>query len=210
MTEDAPKPTIKTVKIPTYEEIKASYGDYTSAVGAVAHVSNFLQERLGELFAIASGADRAIALAIWYSLSSDINQRRLLRAAVSASPDDRWMPRLPLAKSDLLWLVDRSNSFANHRNDAIHTPCSLFVSEEGHGFAAAFLKGNPKAMKLRGQEIVKEFQLCAAFAERLARFAEKIYSAFISSDYPWPDRPELPDLERKNGPASPSRLSPAG
>lgn len=182
------------------DQVKTAYEEYASAVGAVAHASNYLQERLGQLFSVVAGTDRGVALAMWYSLTSDRNQRGLLRAAVVASKDDRWLPRLPKVRDDIMWLVDRGNEFGNRRNDAIHTPCSLFVGEEGHEIAAAFLYGNPKALALRGQEIVKEFKTCAAYAERLCHFSDQTYSALVSAAYPWPKRPELPDLLPKNNP----------
>ena len=67
--------------MPSLEEAKASYAEYVNAVGAVAHTSNYLQERLAELFVIAAEAERPIALAVWYALTSDKNQRGILRAA---------------------------------------------------------------------------------------------------------------------------------
>jgi hypothetical protein len=205
MTSETPdpqsQPAPNIIKFPTHEEISAAFAPYVAAIGTVAHASNYLHERLAQLFVIVSGADRPIALAMWYSLTSDRSQRGILRAAISASPEDRWKPALPLARSDLLWLIDRANHFGNTRNDAIHTPCSLFTSAEGHGMGAAFLNGNPNAARLKGREIVKEFELCADFADKLIRFAERIQTALsFPADYAWPDKPELPDLLPKNNP----------
>jgi hypothetical protein len=64
------------VRPPTEEQVRAAFEAYTLAVGKVAHAWNYLQEKLGQLFAVITGADRAIALAVWYSTDNDRAQWR--------------------------------------------------------------------------------------------------------------------------------------
>src|SRR5438477_13006026 len=96
-----------TITFPTHEEIKAAYVPYVQAVGVVSHAWNYLIESLGQLFVQVATADRNIALAIWYSTGSDRSQISMLKAAITASPASRWLPRLPRAHEDLTWLVDK-------------------------------------------------------------------------------------------------------
>jgi hypothetical protein len=66
--------------------------DDESPVGTPAFAWNFLHERLARLFIIVSGAERHIALAIWYSTDSDRTQQGMLRVAIEAG-EDRWSER---------------------------------------------------------------------------------------------------------------------
>ena len=70
--------------------------------GRAAHASNYLQEQLGQLFALVTAGPFEIALAVWYSVPNDSTQRSMLRGALNASVDDRWAPRLPSVKSDVV------------------------------------------------------------------------------------------------------------
>ena len=67
------------VRQPTDEQIRAAFEAYTLAVGKVAHAWNYLHEKLGQLFAVITGADREIALAIWYSTDSDRTPPNMLK-----------------------------------------------------------------------------------------------------------------------------------
>lgn len=204
MEKDQP---IHTIVWPSDEEMKIAFETYAVAVGKVAHAWNFLHERLGRLFVIVTGADRAIALAIWYSTESDRTKQKMLKDAVTASADERWMPQLPKAKTDLLWLADRVISLTENRNNAIHAPCELImdwskVAPDRYGplfgMAASYHSGHDRAQKLRGKEILVEFDWCERWAEELSRFTERAESALISDTYPWPDKPAKPDRKPRS------------
>jgi hypothetical protein len=213
MTDQQPT---RIVKWPTDEERKTAFEVYTLAVGKVAHARNYLHEKLGQLFVVVSGADRGIALAIWYSTDSDRAQRWMLRAAAMACGSDRW-PN-PAAKDDTIWLLDRADSLAEQRNNAIHAPCSLFVGGEKEGgseMGASFFYGHPRARKLMGKSLLDEFDWCERYAETLSEFTEKVETGIaFAGRYPWPDRPSLPTRGRKNNLPTPPRpqyeISPAG
>ena len=102
MANKPPEPSI--VKWPTDSEAKTAFKSYTLALGKVAHAWNYLHEKLGQLFVVITGAERDMALAIWYSTDSDGTQRKMLEAAVAVN-NSRW-EQWPKAKDDLAWLLD--------------------------------------------------------------------------------------------------------
>jgi hypothetical protein len=186
------------IRIPSEEEAKKAFEGYALAVGKVAHAWNYLHEKLGQLFVVISGADRQVALSIWYSNNSDRTQRKVMQAAVLARADDRWPNQS--AKEDLKWLLDRADDLAKDRNNAIHAPCSLFigVSQDGGGaeMGAAYHHGNPLARRLVGKSLQREFEWSEACAEVLSRFTQRIEFAFNYPDrYSWPERPALPERQ---------------
>jgi hypothetical protein len=180
------------VKVPTDDEIRAIFDPYVAAVGRVSHAWNYLHERLGQLFVVVIGGDRRISLAVWYSTKSDRGQREMLEAAIRASSADRWLPRLPAARADLLWMLKETDHLAEIRNDAMHVPCSAYTSDKGTEMGAAFFNGNPRARKLLGKQIIQEFSWCEQCTENLTRFAMKAETALAFEQYPWPDRPPMP------------------
>jgi hypothetical protein len=188
------------VKWPTDEETKAAFEAYTLALGKVAHAWNYLHEKLGQLFVVISGADRNIALAIWYSTDSDRVQRGMLRAAVAATSGDRWNA-LPKAHEHLKWLLDRADEVAEQRNNAIHAPCSLYIGGGEAGSAemgASFFHGHPRARKLQGKKVLIEFDWCERYAETLSVFTQKLETAIAFPErYPWPEKPLKPTRKAK-------------
>ena len=181
------------ITIPSDAEIREVYLPYVQAVGEVAHSWNYLIESLGELFAeVVNKDERRVVLATWFSVPSDRMQMSMLKGALTASAEDRWLPRLPRAREDLIWLVDRANSLADDRNNAVHAPCTLFVTGEGAEMGASFWSGNPRARKLEGKQLLAEFQYCRDYAERLTKFARYTWSALASEKVSWPDRPDTP------------------
>jgi hypothetical protein len=115
-------------------------------------------------------------------------------AAVNAMPS-RW-EALPRAPADLKWLLDRVDEVAEHRNNAVHAPCTLYVGggeDGGSEMGAAFFNGNSRARKLMGKRLLVEFDWCERYAENLSVFAQKLTTAITFSErYPWPNRPSKP------------------
>ena len=72
----------RTIRFPTEEEVTAAFERYTTAVGKVAHSWNYLHEKLGQLFVVVLGAERALAMSAWYSIDSDRLQRKILMAII--------------------------------------------------------------------------------------------------------------------------------
>jgi len=158
-----------------------------------------LHEILGRLFVIVTGANPKIALAVWYSTDSDRTQQRMLSAAISALPDDRW-PQRPRAREDLQWLLVRTNSLADQRNNAIHAPGALYCGSGvagGMEIAPSFLQGHPRATRLMGKPLLDEFEWCKRCTEILTEFALAAETSLSVEQHPWPDRPKIPTRGRR-------------
>ena len=190
------------------DAVEAAFEEYYLAVGKVARAWNRLHEYLGQLFVIASGADWKqpwVALAIWYSVKSDRIQRDMLRAAVNAK-SGRW-EKLPKALDDLKWLLDRCDELAEHRNDAVHAPCSIYIGSGPNGAEmgpAYFAAANPRvknlsAKNLRGKQLIAEFEWCEKYAWTLIGFIQRLEKPITLPDdgYRWPDRPPKPTRKSK-------------
>jgi hypothetical protein len=178
------------VKWPSDDEVKTHFEAYALAVGRVAHAWNYLQEALGQLFVLVVDGNRSATLAVWYSTDSDRTQRNMLRAALVASGGDNRWAKLPSARRDLLWLIDRANALADQRNNAIHTPASLSTDADGSMMTAshnAFFSGHPRARRLWGKKLITEFEYCEKYAEALYDFARKAETALGFEQCPWPD-----------------------
>jgi hypothetical protein len=187
------------------EAVETAFGEYQLAVGKVAHAWNVLHESLGVLFVTVSAADKVpawaeprVALAIWYAAKSDRVQRDMLRAAVNAN-SRRW-EKLPKALDDLKWLLDRCDELAEHRNNAVHAPCAVYIGgndppEMGPAYFAA---QNPRAKNLVGKELLVEFAWCERYAQTLREFIQRLENSIRLPDrYPWPDRPSKPTRKTK-------------
>ena len=191
------KPNI--VRWSTFEDTIEAFDAYVAAVGKVAHAWNYLHEQLGVLFVAVTGMERNVALANWYSVRSDRAQREMLKAAVNATNSER-SKKLPEAPDDLIWLLDRADELAEDRNNAVHAPCSLYISGSGSEMGAAFFNGNPRAKKLMGKELLVEFAWCESYAETLSRFTEMLGIAIAFPDrFPWPQRPKILSREDFSG-----------
>jgi hypothetical protein len=192
------------------EAVETAFGEYQLAVGKVAHAWNVLHESLGVLFVTVTAADKVpawaeprVALAIWYAAKSDRVQRDMLRAAVNAN-SGRW-ERLPKALDDLKWLLDRCDELAEHRNNAVHAPCAVYIGgndppEMGPAYFAA---QNPRAKNLSaknlmGKQLLVEFDWCERYAQTLREFIQRLENSIGLPDrYPWPDRPSKPTRKTK-------------
>jgi hypothetical protein len=186
------------IKFPTDAELQRAFEDYTLAVGKVSFAFNYLQEQLCELFVavIMAAHTPQTGRAIWYCTDSDRSQRLMLEAAIKVAPPERWQNR-PRAREDLLWLMEKANSVANKRNDAVHAPCSAAISENGTEMMASFFSLHQRARNLHGKELLVEFDYCERFAETLSRFTKASTFALHVAQQPWPDRPTMPNRRPK-------------
>ena len=102
----------------------------------------------------------------------------MLRAAVNAN-SGRW-DKLPKALDDLKWLRDRADELADHRNDAVHAPCSIYILDWGAEMGPAyFAAANPRvknlnAKNLKGKQLIAEFDWCEKYAWTLIGFLQKL------------------------------------
>lgn len=198
-------------KLPTREEIEAAekaLKPYHLALGEVAHAWNHMQEQLGRLFCLVSGLDDSMGMRIWHVLKSDRSQRDLLEAATTAAArDDAWRKNFPKAKDDIDWLLKKVNAIADGRNSAVHAPMSAMMGGEAEITPLTWW-GNPNAAKLRGKDILAEFEWYEKSADAIKTYAGEIRLALMRGQRtPWPGRPLLPTVKRRNG--RPDRSHPA-
>jgi hypothetical protein len=186
------------VKFPTEAEFKVSFETYALALGKVAYAWNYLHEQLAKLFVAVIMAENTpgTGLGIWYSLDSDRIQRTILRAAIESAGPVRWEGR-PSAREDLLWLMDKANSLANHRNNAVHGPSTALVTEDGTEMVASFFSPHKIARTMVGKTLLVEFDYCERYAEVLSRFTQASAQALHVGQLPWPDRPMMPNRRPK-------------
>jgi hypothetical protein len=203
----AEEPQSQAARYPTNDEMRAAFEEYSAVVGKVAHAWNYLHEKLGLLFVVVSGAEKGIALSIWYSTGNDRAQRDMLRASISASAADRW-PTCPHAKNDMEWILGTAEKFADLRNNAIHAPAGMYINPmdaDSVEMRSAFWNGHPRAKRLMGKSLLDEYEWGEAVIEQLSRFTEKVETGLRWPErYTWPDRPSLPTRrQRKVRPGQP-------
>jgi hypothetical protein len=183
----------------TREAIEA----YCVAVGLVVYEWNDLHEKLARLFALIREGDKRESLKEWYAIRSDTRQREKLRCAITETAPDRW-EKSPRAPDDLKWLLNRADKLASDRNNAIRTPCSLYLRGDGSSEVMAAVRSanarNRRAKNLEGEDLLIEFHWCAAYAVRLGQFAGMLAPAMASPDhYEWPVRPKIPSRADLSG-----------
>jgi hypothetical protein len=179
--------------VPPDDVLNDAFAPYITAAGAVVNAWNKLQEQLNKVFIAITGMPRDMASAIWHSARCDGLQRQMLSAAIAATPDDRWSGRLSSARDDLRALIRVANKLAEDRNDAVHAPVSLAIDNGRLIPIPAYFHGNPRATRLKGEDILSEFERCRETANILREFSEKIETALNFPSYAWPERPALLD-----------------
>ena len=187
-------------KAPRLEDAERAFDLYVQEVGRVVYAWNLLHEHLGALFArVVGGHDSKVTMAVWYSPTNDRAQRDLLRSAVTAANSDPAWKRLPeMARTDLLWALDRINELGSKRDDAIHAPTELDASilKEGE-MAAAILSGHRRVKNLVGKNLLTEFDFLENYAHVLRRFIQQATNALNADNPTWPERPKPPDRQPK-------------
>jgi hypothetical protein len=187
-------------RLPSDEDfaaMDAALDPYFMALGKTAHAWNHLQEELGQLFCFLTNTD-AVGLTIWHALKSDRSQRDLIEAALrSLAEGEDWVKEFPRAQADISWLLLETNKLADRRNDAIHAPCTVSNAHGDFEMIPLSFHGNPRARKLRGKQIVNEFQWYGETANVLKSFARHLCVGLNRSPYiSWPDRPRMPTLRQ--------------
>lgn len=159
------KPRI--VSFPTEEEAKLAFEGYALALGRAIYAWNFLLERLARLFVVVVDADRHRLLRVWYAVDSDRTKIGMLREAIQASSEGRWLPNMPSARKDLDWLCVEAQNLADPRNNAAHAPATLVSDPDGHRMMASPFSLNVRAKKMSGQDLLVEFSWLEGWADEL-------------------------------------------
>jgi len=177
------------------------YKPYVTAIGQLALAWNDLHETLGGLFCtIAGDVFEENLIAVWHSAQSDRAKRAMLEALVK---NLGWKEKRvnPKAEIDLKWLLGELNSLEDIRNNAIHAPLASFSHPSWRlvgvpaGIAPDDIRGNRRASKLKGKNLLREYRYCRDATIILRDFAEQIADAwgYTEPDPSWPKRPSLPN-----------------
>jgi hypothetical protein len=142
-------------------------------------------------------ADAIVIRALWYSLDNDRSQRNLVKAALTAAPTNRWLPRLTTAKDDMLTLIKKATNCANSRNDAIHAPTIMATGDYISDMVASPMSGHQRAMNLRRKDLLVEFDWLERAFDTMSDFTEHAVRALRSEHYAWPNKLILPDRRPK-------------
>lgn len=183
------------------DQIEQAFEPYFLALGKVAHEWNHMQEELGKLFCTVVGLGESMGMTLWHSLRSDLAQRQMLVAAAGYMDDDEdWRAKFPKAAEAIADLVEDINRFSNKRNAAIHAPCSVILDEGELEIIAVSFSRNPNAQKLRGKDILAEFDWYERKADAYRRHVRDLAFALSDARVPWPDKPVWPHLGAKSTP----------
>jgi hypothetical protein len=180
-------PSGRMVRLPSRKQIRQKKNPYVVALGNLVIAWNTLQEQLAELFwAITELSDSTIPLAVWHSTNNDRAQRQMLRAVVDSMYSQRAVRELDSKlkaailrkKDDITWLLNKANSLADQRNDAVHAPLWFVIDTTGSDkigeMVPATFYGNPRAGKLVGKNLLKEFRWYKESTDVLAGYALRV------------------------------------
>lgn len=176
---------------------------YVAAIGQVALAWNDLHEEFAFLFiTVMGGESHRKVLAVWNAIDFDRPKRKMLRAAVPQMAETVLLKR-PQAIEDINWLLARTDSLEDARNDCIHSP--LLATGQLARILAEISKvrllpvvphmatDNPRAKKLLNKDLLTEFRWCRDQAITLSIYAARINRVLAHDELPWPRRPALPD-----------------
>jgi hypothetical protein len=186
------------IRLPSEKRRTRDINKYAKEIGSIAILWNQLHDDLanilGQLLPSPNPLDQ-LAQSIWYSTSSDYAQRQMLRAATLAH---RGLDQD--TKDKIVWLLNKIDNFlADKRNDAMHTPLITTGAQDSKSWllvANAFWTQSPRAKKMDGKDLLKEFRWYADYTSALATHAKAIERALIQSK-PLPDKPALPNLGQR-------------
>jgi hypothetical protein len=178
-----------------------SFRPYVTAIGQAAVAWNGLHETLRSLFwYLSGGIEPRTHAAIWNSIRSDRSQRAMLRAIAKSNEQTGKITGTQYQL--IIWLLDRCNSLAEARDDAVHAP--LIAYREGIFPNSAF--GNPRASNLLNKDLLSEFRWCRDTALVLSDFCGRLDWHFCQPrSYPSPEIPALPNRGRKTSRPNPRR-----
>ncbi|MBC8038792.1 MAG: hypothetical protein H7X89_16430 [Rhizobiales bacterium] len=178
------------IHIPTKRQMNKALKEYSTGLAQLIIEWNYLHENLAKLFCrTIDTINAAVPLAIWHSIRSDLVQRQILRAAA----EERYAHEKK-TRDEIIWLLDKiDHSLSGKRNDVIHSPISLVTNAIGTQISTPINTSNPRALSLKGKELVKELVWYRDTAYVLRLYARELHRALNPTAHrPWPDRPMLP------------------
>jgi hypothetical protein len=184
------------------------FGPHTKSIGSLLLAWNDLHERLSTLFVMAMGLTQfARSFAVWHETRSDVNKRRLLRAAIKNLPSSEFEGR-PKVIEEITWILDVADKLEGPRDDSAHTP--LRYDFPISTLAEAILNplhpsditvapqtgfANPRALRIyrNNQDMNTERRYARERILVLGDYAMAVDYAWANARLPWPERPDLPE-----------------
>jgi hypothetical protein len=195
-----------------HEFTEKEFEPHVKAIGQLLLAWNDLHEKLALLFVFALGGgfiNRPAAL--WNAVRNDMGKRQLLAAVIDEIPNNEIGERTKL-RSEIKWIVTKTNELEGFRDDAAHTPLGYsYPLSEGplssllsmaSGIFAESLMGNKRAQRVNRErmDLLAEFEWARQRIIILRDYAMAIDLAWGNEQLPWPDRPKLPNPPPRLGP----------
>ncbi len=177
---------------------------YAIEIGFFTREWNHLHEVLCSIFCNLVRSKTDASQAVWYAVPHDRTARLMLLAAASSvfEPDDEIL-------SEISWLVESIDKFGRDRDNILHSPVSILLSEQVE-FIPRWFRGNGSATRLKerlaNKKLLDELKRYRAKAVAFATHASNLNAYIVNCLpgekanplQPLPDRPEPLDARRKN------------
>jgi hypothetical protein len=196
------EPTVTTLISPLDAKgaVRKQLAPYLIELGLVVVSWNELHDELGQLYYLVKGGPSlGHALEIWHWEKSDRNQRQRIRSELPGALSDllrvkqegkEWIRR---ACEEIEWVLDRADSWADQRNNAIHSPLIGELEANKWKLTQPYFFGHPRAKKLTGKELLSQFKWYWRTFRVLTAYTQHVRLALsIQPPISWPQRPSLP------------------
>lgn len=195
-------------KLLTASTARDALRPYYAELGRLANAWNQLHHNLSSMFTLILRCPNAwVGQALWHSLDSDIMQRKMFRAVVTAEKSVLPAHRMLTASQadDILDVLNEiDNNLRHRRNNAIHAPLVVMSGVHRgavrHWAEASLNMQNPRAKPLQGKDLIQEFRRYSEDAEKLMRYTNQMWlalSPYVPEPPAWPSRPPSPQAHNK-------------
>lgn len=179
------------------------FKSHVTAIGQFALSWNALHEELAMIFWILMGYEHRPIL-LWNSSIYDRPRREMLKATVNSVPHSQRLKH-PKLVEEILWLIKKTDSLENSRNNVIHSPLThlkpnalAIASGIKTGVVPDQIFGNARAANLKEKDLIIEFRWCRDAAIVLRDYAVSIQETLMTAEpLTWPRRPSLPNRGHK-------------
>jgi len=171
-----------------------AFEPYASAIGYLVREWNYLQNKFCDLFCtIMEPTSYEVSSAVWYAVQNDRMQRALLLAAATIR-----LSAHTKCLEDIEWIIGKANGLGSQRDDTIHSPMRMLIGDPIQ-FISMYFYGHPRAMNLKGKNLLEEFELYRKNAAILRNYLSGLEShirlllrgAPAEMQTPLPEKPQL-------------------
>lgn len=166
---------------------RAEFDGFAKAIGRATLAWNDLHVSIGSIFwALTKIPNGIVPGAIWHSLKSDRAQRdmtlelAMLDAMGHDIKDD--------LRNDIKWLLDRTTSLEDMRNNIIHSPFIFYNGE----ITSFHLCQHKRALKLHGRDLSAYCEYFYESVTILRDYAERLEKTIRGLEKAAAPRPQLP------------------